>query len=154
MSGMVGVHIDIQGDKEVLKVLQLLMAAGTDPGPFLRPLGTQLLRTTRERAADEVDPEGKAWEPLSEEYAKRKVRPTMLREKGILLGGLTREVEGFDLSLGTNEVYAAIHQFGGETGPAGTSSIPAREYLGLSADDILMIQEEWEDFATRRGLGR
>ena len=72
-----------------------------------------------------------------------------LESVGNLLGSLTREVEGNTLRVGTNRIYGAIHQFGGQAGRGRKVSIPARPWLGLSRDDITMIREEFEEFAAR-----
>lgn len=46
------------------------------------------------------------------------------------------------MEVGLNLVYGAIHQFGGEE--AGRLGLPARPYLGLSAeDDLDAIIDEW-----------
>jgi phage virion morphogenesis protein len=146
---VIDVTAELRGSDQVVEVMRRLMGLGTDPGPFLRPLGLQLLRSTRERARQAVAPDGSAWPALSERYAARKRGPKMLRESGVLLGGLVREVSGHELRLGSVEPYAAIHQFGGEAGRDLAATIPARPYLGLSAEDEEMIREEFEAFAAR-----
>lgn len=150
---MTGVRITVN-DRELLQVLRRLARIGREPGAFLRPIGQQLINSTRERARREVSPEFTPWPELEPAYAAQKRGGHMLRESGNLLGTLTREVEGNTLRVGTNRIYGAIHQFGGQAGPGRKVSIPARPWLGLSRDDITMIREEFEDFAlraTRRG---
>ena len=55
------------------------------------------------------------------------------------------ELDADELRVGSNLVYAAIHQFGGtpdmHPGPA---AIPARAYLGLSDADVVEIEDELE----------
>jgi phage virion morphogenesis protein len=162
---MTGVRITVN-DRDVQDALRALARLGRDPGPFLRPLGLQLINSTRERALREVSPQGNPWPRLNAEYQAGKRGTHMLRESGNLLGSLTREVQGNALTIGTNRVYAAMQQFGGTIRPrasggrlafrlggrsifASSVTIPARPFLGISADDLVMIREEFEDFAAR-----
>ena len=54
-------------------------------------------------------------------------------------------VTGDQVEVGTNLIYGAIHQFGGEE--VGIP-IPARPYLGIgaeNADDLLAILDDWAE---------
>jgi phage virion morphogenesis protein len=150
---MTGVRITVN-DRELSQVLRRLARIGAEPGRFLRPIGLQLINSTRERARREVSPDFTPWPELTPAYAAKKRGGHMMRESGNLLGSLTREVEGNTLRVGTNRIYAAIHQFGGRAGRGRKVTMPTRPWLGLSRDDITMIREEFEAFAlraTRRG---
>ena len=48
--------------------------------------------------------------------------------------------------IGSNKVYAAIHQLGGQTGKNKKVTIPARPYLKLTDDDFEEILTETEKF--------
>ena len=90
--------------------------------------------------------------------------------RGGRFASLTSQVEGNVLRVGTNKVYAAVHQFGGTIRPraaprlafrlgqrlvfAGTVTIPARPFLGISDDDRATILEGFEDFAARATQAR
>lgn len=151
---MTGVRITVN-DRELSQVLRRLARLGGEPGRFLNPIGEKLMGSTRERARREVSPDFTPWPELTPAYAAKKRGGThMLRDSGILMISLTREVEGDTLRVGTGEIYAAIHQFGGQAGRGRKVTMPARPWLGLSRDDITMIREEFEAFAlraTRRG---
>lgn len=165
---MTGVRITVN-DREVREVLRALSRLGREPGAFLRPLGLQLINSTRERARRGVSPQGTPWPRLNPAYAASKRGTHMLRRDGNLLGGLTREVEGSRLRIGTSRIYGAIHQFGGTIRPRrgkalrfplgqgfvtlSSVRIPARPWLGLSAEDLVMIREEFADFAARAVRG-
>jgi len=126
---MTGVRITVN-DRELRQVLRRLARIGGEPGRFLRPIGQQLINSTRERARREVSPDftptggaggltgggSAAWPELEPTYAAQKRGGHMLRESGNLLGSLTREVEGNTLRVGTNRIYAA--------GPGGTVAGP------------------------------
>ncbi|MES8537205.1 phage virion morphogenesis protein, partial [Cutibacterium acnes] len=48
-------------------------------------------------------------------------------------------------AVGTNRVYARIHQLGGKAGRNRKVTIPARPFLGINADDRQMIGEILND---------
>jgi phage gpG-like protein len=86
----------------------------------------------------------KSWAPLSPRTIaarrnKNKGSIKMLRDKGILFNSITKEpIEntGQRLVIGTNLVYAAIHQFGGLAGrkPPFKKDKDRNEKLGSSVD--------------------
>lgn len=48
--------------------------------------------------------------------------------------------------MGTNKVYAAIHQFGGKAGRGRKVTIPARPFVGISKEDMEEVQGTIADF--------
>lgn len=104
-----------------------------DLEPALMEVGEYLLLSTRERFDDEVDPDGKPWQPLSPAYAARKAKsPTALRGiltfSGLLRDSIAYRVGPDYLEVGSAVKYAPIHQSGG-------GRVPKRAFLGLSAED-------------------
>lgn len=104
-----------------------------------------------------------------------KVPIAILRQDGRLAGSISHEVEGPVLRVGSPIVYAAIHQLGGtirkeassrwmagrrfarrDKNPEGsekaiaahTITIPARPFLGVSAEDEVAISEQAVDHLT------
>lgn len=134
-----------------------LAMAVSDTTPIMRAIGTGLVTNTQDRFDDEVDPEGNAWAPLNPDYAATKRGAGILREsamRGGLQGSITYRAGRTDVTVGTNKVYGAIHQFGGEIQAKGqflvfrignrlvktrSVTIPARPYLGISSEDREMI---------------
>lgn len=142
---------------------------------LLEDIGEYLLRSTRDRAAQEISPDGQHWRALSPNYAKWKSgkRPgvPILKFDNHMTGDqLSRQVEGDTLLVGTNAPYGAAHQFGADikiparqaqvyfhhakgevsphfvnkaksnfaqsaTIPAHVVTLPARPWLGISAED-------------------
>lgn len=149
MSG-VSLRISIT-DREAEAALARLAAFGRDPGPALKVIGQDLITSTQERIRDQVSPDGAAWPALRPDYAAVKRGSGMLVESGRLIGSLTRRVDGPQLLVGTNVLYAAIHQFGGVIRPKSGSrlrfrigrrevfarqvTVPARPFLGISPQD-------------------
>lgn len=85
---------------------------------MLEDMGEYLVRSTRERAARQVAPDGTAWQPLSPRYkrAKERKRPgvPMLKYDFHMLGDrFFSQVEGRDLLVGSTAPQAAIMHFGG-----------------------------------------
>jgi phage virion morphogenesis protein len=116
--------------------------AGEPQRMALLDIGEYMLRSTRERAAQEITPDGVPWVPLSEEYKahKDRVRPgvPMLKFDWHMLGDQFSYLVGDGLvDIGTNAPYGALHQWGGQPSMApGPAAVPAREWLGTSADDL------------------
>jgi phage virion morphogenesis protein len=67
---------------------------------------------------------------------KRKI----LIQSGRLRNSISARRDGSKVAVGTNLVYAAIHQFGGLAGRGRGVRIPARPYLGISKADEAEIE--------------
>lgn len=106
----------------------------------------------RRRIGEEkMSPEGVPWAAWSERYAAtRRAGKSLLQSDGGLLDSLAHEVDpsGSHAAIGSNLVYAAIHQFGDEEA-SGEGGIPARPYLGLSAQDDQDLLDAVDEFIAR-----
>lgn len=157
---MTGTRI-VVNDARVVAALGELRRRGTDPQPVLRGIGEYLLRVHEDRFARQVDPDGRPWAPLSESYKKRKARnPDKVLSLDGFLRRLTYQVEPDGLSLGTNRVYGAVHQFGARKGEFGSGNfrtrrgsfaipwgdIPARPYLGINDENRNYIARDLIDY--------
>lgn len=160
-------------DEALRAALGRLIASLTDTTPTMRDL-SEIMIDASARAFDKTaDPAtGTPWQPLS--AARQKQREdkgrsiaNMLQDSGLLVGSITnasgryavREIGPGYALVGTNVPYAAIHQFGGKTGPRiirakkgkalkipgigfrrsvnhPGSVIPARPFIGVSPTDI------------------
>lgn len=165
---MTGVRITIN-TAEFANAVQGLGALMRRPQAAMAEIGEALILSTQERAAAEQSPDGVAWPKLNPGYAAAKRGGSMLRESGRLLGSLTRRVQGNQVLIGTNVIYAAIHQFGGTIRPKGAKrlafrlgrtrvfarsvSIPARPWLGVSDADRAEIIAIFTDHARRAMRG-
>ncbi|NHO33321.1 phage virion morphogenesis protein [Acetobacter fallax] len=165
--------ISITGSTQpVQDALGRIASIGRDPSRVLLALGRGVVRNTRSRMKDGVDPRGVKWDsyaPLNPLYASGKEGPGILRGKDFsssgLYASLTARVRGNVLEWGSGKVYARIHQMGGwifpknkpylsfEMGgiPFSVKSvfIPERPYLGFTADDRAMMMTELEEFLER-----
>jgi phage virion morphogenesis protein len=148
----------IKVDAQYTEVLDALgRLAGQDGGLVsvgLKALGQAMLKSTRARFDAQRAPDGTAWVALNAEYAKGKRGTKILQGSGMaggLLGSITAQIYGNTLLIGTNKIYGRAHQFGVTIVPrnyptlvfrmngrlfwARKVTIPARPYLGLSAED-------------------
>lgn len=92
-------------------------------------------------------PEG--WQPLSPVTEAMKKGGSILVGKGHgggLLGSINARPGENAVLVGTNKVYAAIHQFGGQAGRGHKVAIPARPYLLVQEEDWPEIREQLSDF--------
>ena len=139
------ITLDVE-DRQVLAVLDQLLARMDDVTPALRDIGEALLNSTRQRFSDQQAPDGTPWAPLSAAYQARKKKNAdkILVLDGYLSGLLTYQVLPDGLELGTNRIYGATHQFG-----APERNIPARPFLGLSEDDRTEFIAILSDYLTR-----
>lgn len=126
-----GVNLTVRsgGTEAIGRGLHALERRGENPKPALGEIGAMLLTSTQKRFEDERDPGGRAWEPL------RHRSGPILRLSGRLYQSLTYAVGSNQVEVGTNTIYARIHQMGGKAGRGLKVTIPAREYLGLDAAD-------------------
>lgn len=63
-----------------------------------------------------------------------------------LMSSITRDHDNDSAVVGTNEPYAAIHQFGGMAGRGRKVKIPARPFLQLTEQDEADILEDVQDY--------
>ena len=78
----------------------------------------------------------------------------MLQDNGILKGSITAEKKaGYyeerssdELTIGTNVVYAAIHNFGGQAGRGRMTTIPQREFTNMLPEDVDEIAATIDDY--------
>lgn len=165
---MTGVRITVSS-AELDELLGQIARVGSDPARVLRPIGRALIRNTQDRARRGVTPSGDEFEPHNALYWASKRNATALRESGRLMKSLSSQVSGAQLRVGTNTKYAAVHQFGATIKAKNAPflvfklgnrwvktkevEIPARPFLGISAEDLRDIRETIEGHI-RRVTGR
>ncbi|MEX2155111.1 MAG: phage virion morphogenesis protein [Gemmatimonadaceae bacterium] len=137
-----GVQVPITIESaQVKRALKRLGAAVQDLSEPMEEIGSSLVTSTQQRFEEKESPEGEAWQPVSKAHARRKVEEgrspaNILRFKNYLLQSISYLADRGSVAVGSNRVYAAIHQLGGTEDMApGPAGIPARPYLGVSRDD-------------------
>lgn len=100
--------------------------AALDPSGLMPRLGEYLQGSTQKRFKTQTAPDGTPWAPLQKRYARRKRynKDKVLTLRGYLRSYIHYQVTGGDsVEVGSNQKYAAIHQFGGEI------DVPARQTM-------------------------
>ena len=122
-------------------------------------IGEALVSSTQQRFEDEEDPDGKAWEPsIRAQHEGGKT----LNDTAALKNSIGYAASPTAVVIGSNRVYAAIHQLGGEITakngklkfplPGGgfaqvdKVTIPQRAYLGVSAEDEAEVKATIREF--------
>lgn len=160
MSDFVSIIVD---DRELQAALQRLERSGVDLAPAMRKIAQALATVTEANFAAEGRPK---WKPLSEvtkhmrlggnkAYKKNGALTAaaqrrqdagfrILQHRGQLASSITESHDSTQAAAGSNLVYAAIHQFGGEAGRNRKVTIAARPYLPTTADNELQPEAREE----------
>ena len=101
-------------------------------------IGEALASTTQQRFEDQEAPSGASWAP-SKAAAQRGGQT--LVDKGELRNSIGYEASPQMIVVGSNKVYARIHQLGGKAGRGHNVTLPARAYLGWSEEDQEEVRE-------------
>lgn len=160
---MTGISIELD-TSTIQEAIKRLSSVTQNMQPLMQDIGLKLAENTQERFRTNVGPDGKVWKPS--ERAQREGGRTLL-DHGHLRDSITYAAANDQVEIGTNMVYAAIHQFGGKTSPHKIaakrvkalsfngrftksvnhpgSNIPPRPFLGLSAEDEREVMGIIED---------
>lgn len=158
---MAGTRITIDLDDAALQAtLSKLAASVADPSPALAEIGEHLLTTTKARFGLNVKraPDGTPWARNTETTIARKGRDNPLYQSGMLQGQMRWQLAdgGRAVEVGSNRIYAAVQQFGNpdnrfyNTPKGRPAPIPARPFLGVSADDREAIADILADYLAGR----
>jgi phage virion morphogenesis protein len=164
MSG-VAISVTISDAKVRRAFEQLEHAMSGNTRPVMAAIGVELVGSTHMRFVTQTDPEGQAWHPLNPVYASEKRNSRILTESGRLRDSVNSQASNDEVRVGTNTIYAAIHQFGGTIEPknathlwfrmggnlikADSVTLPARPFLGISNEDETSVAEIVFDFVDR-----
>lgn len=113
-------------DEAVMATLDRIERLAENPGEIMASIASFLVSRTQRHFQTETGPGGK-WQPLSPRTAakrtgrRRRGTEHILRDTTRLYSSITGESSDTEAAVGTNLIYGAIHQLGGEV------KIPARE---------------------------
>jgi phage virion morphogenesis protein len=130
-----------------LKLRNFVQRVG--PGPLLRVAGAAMQSSIMQTFREEGSPAG-SWAPLAastlKKYGKKGPGHKLLVMSGRLRNSITQKVDGNRLLIGSNVIYARIHQLGGAAGRSHASKIPARPYLVFRPEDPARIAKAMDVF--------
>ena len=138
-------------DTQAVEKLHRIASQLKQPRKLYGVLGETLKKIHAERFKQEIDPEGKKWQPLSPITQEIKGNDKILKHRGYLSQKLAYNYNNESVEFGSDAKYARLHQFGGVIKPksskrlvfgkkgnqvfAKASEVPARPWLGVSEQD-------------------
>lgn len=117
---MSGAGIQLRGETVAQAELGHLIERAQSPRPMWERIGASLVTSTLQRFDNGTDPEGSPWPPSIRALAEG---GRTLIDTARLYQSITFNATDDGVEVGTNVIYAAIHQFGGDI------TIPAREQV-------------------------
>lgn len=152
---MAGVNINLDvKDATIQRVLQKLKRF-PDEGvrEAFSDLGPHLMASALRRAKAQRSPDNIPWAKLSPRYQARKAKTRgglglLVFDRHLLGDRFSYQITGRTLRIGTASVYGATHQFGDTK-----RNIPARPFIGFSAQDKVDIVDILKEHITRLALG-
>jgi phage virion morphogenesis protein len=157
-------------DQEITRALENLLKAAGDLTPVFKNIGEYVSEATKDRFREEKDPDGQPWETLNPLYKLTKKGPRILTGQTRSLSQIVWQLASeSSVEIGSNEVYARIHNEGGDIVPKNAAAlvfsmggqtfkvkrvtIPRRQFLGINDEDRreieLIIQDHFEDALVR-----
>lgn len=154
------IHFDIGTLPGIERALMSAHKRSLDLAPLMDQIGNAMEVTTHERFESESDPDGNPWK---QSIRARTEGGKTLTKDGHLDNSITHSFTADSAEIGSNLIYAGIHQQGGRIsgksgnlrfqlpGALGFRSvesvlIPARPFLGLGGDDEMTIGELTGDY--------
>ena len=109
-----GIRIEVETDDAALQAsLKRLTATVDDLRPVMDEIGRTLVTSVIGRFERERGPGGAPWKPSARGTRGKRGRGQTLTDTGRLRASITHRASRDAVEVGTNVIYAAIHQFGG-----------------------------------------
>ena len=131
-------------DGEVRAALTRLELASRNMGDAMKAIAASLADEVEENFEQQGRPR---WSPLKNPSEKRK-GGRILQDSGQLAASVSTRSNRNMAMVGTNKVYGAIHQFGGQAGRGRKVTIVARPFLPVTASGELQAEAKTEVLAT------
>lgn len=145
--------IEIKIDnKKVEKALLEIAQKTSNLRPLMKNIAGIMADSTEENFKEEGRPK---WKDLSEKTktARRKTGHypgQILQVSGQLAMSITTQYDNESAVIGSNKVYAAIHQLGGLAGKNKSVTIPARPYLVITDDNFEDVLSQTQKYITEK----
>lgn len=145
--------IEIKIDnKKVEKALLEIAQKTSNLRPLMKNIAGIMAYSTEENFKVEGRPK---WKDLSEKTKTARKKSghypgQILQVSGQLALSVTTQYDDTSAIIGSNKVYAAIHQLGGQAGKNKKTTIPARPYLVVTDDDFEDILSQTQKYITEK----
>jgi len=135
-------------DVKLQEILKKLISKVQNLRPLMKNISGIIMDSVEENFEKEGRPD--KWQELAKSTIKQRKKKghwpgRILQVRGELASSITSYYDSDSAIVGTNKVYAAIHQFGGDAGRGKKVKIPARPYLKLTENDQNQILKEVEN---------
>ncbi len=135
-------------DKEIQQLLKKIISKIENLRPLMKNITGIMIDSVEENFEKEGMPK---WKKLSASTIKQRTKKgywpgRILQKRGELAASITSKYDENSAIVGTNKVYAAIHQFGGDAGRNKNVKMPARPYLKLQDKEVNKIMSECTQF--------
>lgn len=119
------IRVEIR-DQEVIAKLKKLAEKTSNMRPVMRKISAAMHHSVEENFRTEGARLGQRWADLANSTKNKRAKigkwpGKILQRQGSLISSISAHYDDNEAKVGTNKVYAAIHQFGGEI------NMPARE---------------------------
>lgn len=145
--------IEIKIDnKKVEKALLEIAQKTSNLRPLMKNVAGIMADSTEENFKEEGRPK---WKDLSEKTKTARKKSghypgQILQVSGQLALSVITQYDDSSAVIGSNKVYAAIHQLGGQAGKNKKTIIPARPYLVVTDDDFEDILSQTQKYITEK----
>lgn len=156
----IALNIEAQGLADIERRLARLLDRQEDLTPLMRTIGAYAESAVVQRFEDQETPEGRKWKAS---LRARLQGGVTLTDRGILRDSYVSKASRDQVEVGSNDIRARIHHFGGTIRPKGDSRLgfrlatgafvsvrevvmPARPALGVSRDDAAEIEDLVADY--------
>jgi len=149
--------ITITGVDEIKRAIAKISNRVKNLEPIHAHIGNMILNSIEDSFEKEASPFGQKWKPLKirtihqsyrgKRYTKRGKHTKafqrhvsgkkILTNSGTLSSSFSVDADDSGVAVGTNLIYAPIHQFGGYAGRSKSAKIPARPYLPIDSSKRL-----------------
>jgi len=131
--------------------LQKLVSKTENLRPLMKNIAGIMMDSVEENFEKEGRPE--KWQGIAKSTIKQRTKKgywpgRILQVRGELAASITSKYDENSALVGTNKVYAAIHQFGGDAGRNKKVEIPVRPYLKLGETEKTEIIHEIQNYLT------
>ena len=144
---MAGASIQVETREldAVVARLERLANRTENKAPLMDEIGSAMVASVQRRFETGRGPNGEPWQP-SGRVNRAQGNAQTLVDSARLMDSQTHVATNDSVEIGSNLIYAAIHQLGGQTGRNHATEIIARPYLGVDAEDETEIGHIIDDY--------